>query len=297
MPWAMLDDGFYDHPKVRAMRPALRNAAAGLYARSLSLCARSLSDGRLTQEDAFSLDGTDEQIAELVRVGLWEPIDGGYAVHDWLDYNDSAATVKERRRAAADRKRDQRARAAASRDGADVPPGQAGASHRDNGDVANARDASRDPSHPIPSPPVPSSRSEDPGDHARDDGTSTKATAQRPRREDDGWSSFTNPAWQPFKQAWTARGLRLPPSGDADDPKSQRGRLWPIAEAGPDRLARWVREAEGRTAYEVVGHVFRQWSALANAMGEPGHDERPEPPRDPGASRSLQRLGELISGR
>lgn len=80
----------------------------------------------------------------------------------------------------------------------------------------------------------------------------------------DAWRTFADPAWQPFKAAWLERGFCHPPEGDPrDDPRtSLRSRLWEIAQARPDDLGRWVREARGSTQREVVGHVFAMWREL-----------------------------------
>lgn len=75
------------------------------------------------------------------------------------------------------------------------------------------------------------------------------------------WASFENAKWAPFVEAWLERGLRWPPEGTAGDDArtSLRSRLWEIADAQPEQLADWIREARGRTAYEVIGYVFACW--------------------------------------
>lgn len=106
MPWGRCDDGFYDHPKVRAMSPTMRNAACGVFWRGISLCNRILSDGKLSQADVGAVDGTDAEVAELVRVRLWHRVGKGFRVHDFLDFNDSREVIEARRaaRSAAGRK-------------------------------------------------------------------------------------------------------------------------------------------------------------------------------------------------
>lgn len=87
MPWGKCDDGFYDHPKVRALTPRIRLAACGLYWRAISFCNRQLSDGFLTPIDVAFLDGTMTLTNELVRVGLWDQGRNGLRVHDYLTFN------------------------------------------------------------------------------------------------------------------------------------------------------------------------------------------------------------------
>lgn len=86
------------------------------------------------------------------------------------------------------------------------------------------------------------------------------------RSQREAWASWDDDAWAPFVDAWFARGFRLPPTGDpGDDPDtSLRSRLWPIADARPDDLGRWVRDAKCGSAYQIVGYVFAQWRGLLN---------------------------------
>jgi hypothetical protein len=102
MPWAKLDDGFWRNPKV--MAASLE--ATGLFARSLAYCGDQLTDGHVPAKVAAILaDGRRRPITELVERGLWRPNGDGFDVHDYLDYNPSAAAVKRRRERDADRLR------------------------------------------------------------------------------------------------------------------------------------------------------------------------------------------------
>lgn len=96
MPWTKIDDQFYDHPKVIAAGPL----GVALFVCSLSYCARHLTDGFITATQAKRLIDVGDPLevaAQLVAVGLWERRDGGYQVHDYLDYNPSAVQVKAQR--------------------------------------------------------------------------------------------------------------------------------------------------------------------------------------------------------
>lgn len=76
------------------------------------------------------------------------------------------------------------------------------------------------------------------------------------------WATF-GPEWDEFKEAWLGRGFMFPPSGDPDDDDgSQRGLLWSILDARPTSLPEWIREAPGRSANEVIGHVIRRWHTI-----------------------------------
>jgi hypothetical protein len=100
MPWFRVDDGFYDHPKVRRAG----NAAIGLWLRCATYSARHLTDGRIPAEVVREL-GRPREAAALVTAGLWQRGSDEYVIPDYLDYNYSAEQVKQRRKNDAERKR------------------------------------------------------------------------------------------------------------------------------------------------------------------------------------------------
>jgi hypothetical protein len=102
--WIKLDDRFLLNPKVMD---------AGLHARALyvaGLCYASgeLTDGFIPNPAVRKLgvlaDVADpERAAErLTEVGLWETCDGGYQIHDFLDWNPTKEHVLEVRRSRAE---------------------------------------------------------------------------------------------------------------------------------------------------------------------------------------------------
>jgi hypothetical protein len=111
------------------------------------------------------------------------------------------------------------------------------------------------------------------------------------------WGSFSAREWQPFREAWMGRGLLWPPfGGPDDDDTSQRGLLWQIANARPNDLGRWVRQAKGRTSREVITHVLEKWHevrAEAN-VDDDEWEERKLEERQAARGR-MSRLGEVIS--
>ena len=92
MAWAKLDDGFADHPKVIEAGPL----ASWLFVCGLTYCARQLTDGFIPAGQMRKLadvDNAKELAQTLVSVGLWEECDGGYMIHDYLEYNPSRERV------------------------------------------------------------------------------------------------------------------------------------------------------------------------------------------------------------
>jgi hypothetical protein len=102
MPWVRIDDQLSDHPKIVAAGPD----AAWLYIAGLCYASRYLTDGFIPEAQVRRLTDIKSPIAaakRLVDVGLWDEVEGGYMVHDYLEYNYDANTVKERRRRNAER--------------------------------------------------------------------------------------------------------------------------------------------------------------------------------------------------
>ena len=102
MSWVKLDDQFTDHPKVIAAGPM----AGWLYVCGLTYCSRYLTDGFIPTAQVrrlADLKGTDRLASALVDAGLWDRCDGGYMVHDYLEYNPNAEKVRAERSAAQDR--------------------------------------------------------------------------------------------------------------------------------------------------------------------------------------------------
>jgi len=108
--WVRIDDQFLTHPKV---------IAAGKDGRAMFIAGLCYSSSNLT--DGFIPLGAVPIVAamaevkptasaQLVKVGLWETVPDGYAIHDFLDYQPSRVDVEQQRgdlskkRAAAGRK-------------------------------------------------------------------------------------------------------------------------------------------------------------------------------------------------
>ena len=92
MSWVRLDDGYPEHPKVDRVGPL----AAWLNVCAWAYCARNLTDGFVPAERVARLASVPNPMklaAALVQVKLWERVDGGYMVHDFLDYNPSREQV------------------------------------------------------------------------------------------------------------------------------------------------------------------------------------------------------------
>ena len=96
MSWVKIDADFYLHPKVRQAGPL----GIALQVAALCYCNKYLTDGFIPHDvipallnlNASNLKGLIEyqEVTEsLVSAGLWEAVDGGFVIHDYLDYQPS----------------------------------------------------------------------------------------------------------------------------------------------------------------------------------------------------------------
>lgn len=103
--WLRIDDSFAEHEKIID----LSDKAFRLHIVGMCYCARNLTDGRLTDRAIKVVcavtSASRRHIVELRDATLWVPLEDGWQIKDYLDYNPDAAAVKGRRAMAADRQR------------------------------------------------------------------------------------------------------------------------------------------------------------------------------------------------
>lgn len=105
--YVQLDVNFPDDEKVIAVGLD----GAGLYAMSLCVAKRLMSDGRLTRVHLRRLGAPDDLVDRLIAGGLFVPDgDDAVIVAAWLAHNDSVSRIEERRASDAARKRVSRAK-------------------------------------------------------------------------------------------------------------------------------------------------------------------------------------------
>ena len=91
-----LKSDFWRNEKIRNLTPG----AGWLHVLALSYCKHNYhTDGFLTKHDLGVLRPNDKNrtvfAKNLVEAGLWEKVDGGWQVHDWLDHNQSAESIRQ----------------------------------------------------------------------------------------------------------------------------------------------------------------------------------------------------------
>ena len=101
MTWVRLDDDFYHHPKVLKAGPL----CIAMQVAGLCYCNHYLTDGFIPESSVSNLlnieNARDSEyktiVSKLVACEMWEPVEGGYQIHDFLDYQPSKEQVLEER--------------------------------------------------------------------------------------------------------------------------------------------------------------------------------------------------------
>jgi len=109
VPWCRIDCNIARHPKLLRAGPLARL----LYEDAIKHCSEHLTDGRLEPSALYALPSFDADAADfadgtpptravlaqrLVAAGLWEAHpDGGWVIHDYLEYQQSRDKVEETR--------------------------------------------------------------------------------------------------------------------------------------------------------------------------------------------------------
>ncbi len=93
----LLITGYYRHPKmVAANRHACGELAEVLWTRALDHVNEHGTDGFIAAgiPDLLCPKKTAGRVAALVAAGLWDVVDGGWHVHNWSQWNRSAAELQ-----------------------------------------------------------------------------------------------------------------------------------------------------------------------------------------------------------
>jgi hypothetical protein len=99
MPWFKLDDRVHCHPKTLAAG----DEAFGVFCRLGSYASQHGTNGFISDDAAKSITRKQRVLDRLVQVGFLERVDGGYQIHDFLDWNPSAEKVRQERDSARQR--------------------------------------------------------------------------------------------------------------------------------------------------------------------------------------------------
>lgn len=89
MAWVRLDDAVYDHPKLAGVP----NGTLWVWVCGLAYASRHLTDGFVPSGVLRRFNATSRDAGRLVRAGLWKPVDGGWQIHDYGDYQPTRGSV------------------------------------------------------------------------------------------------------------------------------------------------------------------------------------------------------------
>lgn len=109
MPWVRLDDRFPSHRKI----DLLSDRAFRLYVSALCWSSENLTEGFIPDENVTRIAhvrSTKATAKELEERGLWERVNAGWQIHDYLDYNPTRASVQAEREKNAARQQEYRDR-------------------------------------------------------------------------------------------------------------------------------------------------------------------------------------------
>lgn len=97
MAWARIDDNFFNHPKVRkAGKDAIIFHMAALCHSNAFTTDGFIADDLLDLIAAQAFQRKAKALADLlVDCNLWDRVEGGYLIHDFLEYNYSKQQVNE----------------------------------------------------------------------------------------------------------------------------------------------------------------------------------------------------------
>jgi hypothetical protein len=116
MTWYKVDDGLPTHRKVLAIpRGTRRLQAIGAWTLIGAWCAAERTEGRVPAAIVSEFGIPTKVTADLLSVGLWHKTDGGFEIHDYLDYNPTAEQIEADRVATRERQRRAREKSRVSR--------------------------------------------------------------------------------------------------------------------------------------------------------------------------------------
>lgn len=258
MSWGRVDDNMPEHPKWVALEEE-HGARVWADAMALWLCVscyanRNDTDGAIRASVLKRLCPLSERAAmraaeAMVSVELLDRIDGGFRIHNFLEYNDSAERKRLKRAADAARKRP--VGVDSDTDSARNPNGDESESSRTDPGIQAlpyARDRAPAPaSRPVPSHPIPDRSGE------ADPGLVARAPVSAPRR-----SRSTSKRETPLEPVETAR--RLVMRGYGERFELALGEPWMGASAvaqAIDTIAAWcVAAARGGALEPVVDRLL-----------------------------------------
>lgn len=93
MGWVKVDDNMFQNAKVHGVGFRAR----WCYVASIQYASANLTDGFISRNVLRLIDANQRIAEELQAAGLWESVDGGWVIHDYLRHNRSREEIEQRR--------------------------------------------------------------------------------------------------------------------------------------------------------------------------------------------------------
>lgn len=167
MTWVRLDDRFPSHRKVAL----LSDRAFRLHVTALCWCSENLTEGRILAAELrviVHFRGAKVAANELVERKLWDRIDDGWEIHDFLEYNPDRAKVQNDRERNAARQQALRDRRKAQREVREAAANAANEADSNGVTPPVTYSVSNGAPGPAPVPPLSTREGELAGTRARD---------------------------------------------------------------------------------------------------------------------------------
>lgn len=303
MSWVKLDDQARHHRKILAAGPT----AAWLWVCGLMYCnSQKARDGiipSIAVPVLYPITSWKREATKLVDAGLWEPVDGGYRIHDYHDYQPTPEQAAETSEAKAAAGRLGGLRSAEARRRKTQADGQAALKHGASTAEANAKQSASLLPKPVPSRPVPTP--EDPpvapqggaqvgcGDSgawrvpksetrlARDEWIRAYSTAVQQESGDVGWSFRP----QTFGTLERVVSSRCPPGRRANIAMWLEESVGEFVRSTKDSPQHW-------SAFSADG-LERWWNAGRPGLAEAPRKLPPLPPEPAGEPLSAEEQAEI----
>lgn len=97
LPWVRLDTAFPMNPKVLSLVESKKWQSIACYVSSLAYSGAQGTDGFLPGTCLPFVHGTKRVADDLVNVGLWRGVPGGWEINGWLEYQASSEEHEQRK--------------------------------------------------------------------------------------------------------------------------------------------------------------------------------------------------------
>ena len=97
LPWVRLDTSIFDNPKFLVLVGQNRYRAVVAYVAGMAYSGKHMTGGFIQREVLPIIHARPQEMAHLMEVGLLDPAQGGWQIHDWDEYQLTTQEVQDRR--------------------------------------------------------------------------------------------------------------------------------------------------------------------------------------------------------